>query len=269
MLKWIEGVELMFTKDDVFFEDEDIFVDCFCKQKEEIVAGVYETVRDIADKLNITTLNSVRIKDINLYENNYGNANFVGDIELSYVMAVNLCKNSLIDNEELYKKSLATIWHELYHISDIEKVYNVIVKAKNYNETSLKEQFRLWTEFFSTYQTYEIQEDMQIYDSFYSVFNGKDDIKEKLYYTSRIFAYYLKPNHNKKCDELITSYLNINCVADVKEKYQHLLSVYPLITEVDLAELERLINSALEKNDLSGFEPINMMDWLSKIKIKQ
>ena len=251
----------------VTFADDCMLANYLCKDKQKVIDAVYRVSKEIVDKLGITTLNSVVIKDIEINETVFGTANFNGKITLSYGTAIHLIKNAEIHNDMAYRNSLSTIWHELYHVYDLESFFStILIRSKKHNRDTIIDNFGVWTEFFATYKTYEICEDTRLYDSFASVFEHKTEADKK-YYASRIFAYYLKDNHNRICDELIDKYLNTKNIHTLSDKYKYMLSIYPNITENDLLELNGAMDSVVNtKTDFNELKPIDMAELLRRIR---
>ena len=253
----------MFNKDKISFEENSVLVDCVGTSRQEIINCVYAIAKEIVETLNIANLNSIRIKDIDLFDSVFGSANIHGNIILSYSTAVNLSKKE----DLVHKRALSTIWHEFYHLFDYENVgQNIFKRVTKNNSDKLAVSFMLWSEFFATYKTYEIYEVTDFYDSFECVFTNDGDLMKKKYYTSRIFAYYINCNHSPKCDRLIEEHFNRNYVVEIVDKYIELLYRYPNITEVDLIEIDRLIGLLVDKK--FDFEELQTIDLGLYIKNK-
>ena len=249
----------MFGRDDIIFEN-DIFVSGSMISKEEIVDAVYEASTYFINEMNITSLNKIIIKPIAFFESTLGTARNNGEkstIELAYVTAVNIKNDPKRNVIKKHKEAMATLCHEFCHIRDFELVWKRLIKEDENSKQEIELGFDVWTEFFATYCSFYIYEDVRLYDSFKNSFQGKGGNKN--YYTSRLLGYYLNEGHSKYCNQLVKMYLNKDEVDVLVNCFKKMISAYAEISKSDLMKCGNLITKTHERsfsyNNLTPISP--------------
>ena len=149
----------MFSKEDICILTNTIFdKKCDRIDYQKNLEDLYNLVIKIINELNIISLSKITIKEVNLFEKEAGAALFriykctpISEVELSRKTFVqfNNSQNSALKNE-----ALATIYHELYHVYDKEKLFNLFgnVKIKKKELPYYKIGVQYWSEFFAYYK---------------------------------------------------------------------------------------------------------------------
>lgn len=260
----------MFTKDNVIFEN-DILITTMSHAakytKHEIIDTVCKYANQIAKELGVTIVSSILIDDIVLRPKILGEMDMAyQSIKLSYVSASNLMGDT---NTCEFKQALSTLYHEFYHALDCEKIFlpkvypeYVVSKSKD-----ILFAHKMWTEFFATYSTFDIIENLNLYKNFKCVFDENKDITLKTYYTSRLMGYQIKSQHNILCDNLVSQYLDKRSTKQLSDLYQMLIQRYPNINIADLYQIHRLTNKCILKTvDFSTLKPISIKELINRQK---
>ena len=242
----------MLTKDDIIFDVNGIFMEQHCKNKDQIIASICDLANNLIEKLNITSLRKITIKEINLFDSELGKAVFsfnrtglVSEILLSYTTAIRLEKESQFYTEAKFSYAYATLCHEFYHIYDREQLQrfsSIFLSTGRDTSVYISAGLKIWTEFFAVYSTFEICEQSHIYDDFEKAFGDWPLKAHKLSYNiSRILGYHMQRNHDNRCDVLLNQ-LNAKCVSSVTCLLSEMLEKYPAITANDLIKLKEQID---------------------------
>lgn len=253
----------MFLKENIIFE-QDILLSGSMVSKEEIIDSVYEASLKLIDEMKITSLNRIIIKPIAFFESTLGMARSNGDktaIELAYITAVNIKDDPERNVKEKHKEAMATLYHEFCHIRDFELIWKRLIKQGENVSKELEKGFDVWTEFFATYSSFDICEDVRLYDSFKKNFQGNG--KNKDYYTSRLLGYYLKQGRSSYCDQLVNMYLNKTEVDMLTKCFKRMIENYSEISGVDLSACGVLIERTYERSfSYDKLMPISSYDVL-------
>lgn len=119
-------------------------------------------------------------------------------------------------------------------------------------DDTLQNGYTYWTEFYASYSTFDIFEDIGLYASFKAIFERKDASEgKKKYFTARVFGYYLHENHPARCDNLIKRYLSKDDIEKATESFKSVMNSYPAYTDYQLRnigiEMSKVINKPKEK----------------------
>lgn len=239
----------MFSREDIVFDVNSILLNQFCQDKAIIINSIYSLGQNLIQKLGITSLRKITIKDINLLDGELGKVVFsfdrtglVSEIFLSYTTAIRLEKVSQFYSETRFNDAYATFCHEFYHIYDREQLlkFSSVFQCTDPDATVfIATGLKIWTEFFAAYSTFEIFEQPHIYNDFSKAFSGWPLKAHTLSYNiSRILGYYMHCNHDKRCDTLVSE-LSTRSVSSVTCLLSEMLEKYPAITADDLVNLKR------------------------------
>ena len=254
----------MLTKDDIVFE-EDLFAHSHIYSQEEVKEVLIELIRTFVTELTIKRLDKVIIKKTVIADTELGIANYKNyTIVLANKVAFCLADKS----SQNYKRSLATLKHELYHFQDFQNLLiNAVLKRIPEINDEILDDFYYWSEFFATFSTFDICESESLYSSFESVFRKSDSTdKEKKYYTYRLFGYYLHENHSKQCDELVEKYLSNNALEQTANSFRSMLQSYPKYTAEQLKNTRLIISEAIKKQeDIATYTPVSREDFLKQL----
>ena len=240
----------MFIRENIIFEN-DATINGSMISKDEIIDAVYEVSLKLIDEMKITSLKKIIIKRMDFFEKTLGTARTNGKsatIELAYVIAVNIKNDPKRNNKEKHKEAMATLYHEFCHVRDFELIWKRIIKEDGNISKELEIGFDVWTEFFATYSSFTIYEDIRLYDAFKDSFQRNTSDKE--YYTSKVLGYYLNKEHSIYCNELVEMYLNKGEVDKIVSCFERMISAYSEISESDLKECGRLIQKTYERGVL-------------------
>ena len=243
---------IMFSKENIVFDVNRFFVEQYCKNKDQIIDSIYVLTNTWVEKLNISSLNQITVKDIQLFDNELGKVDFsigsgglVSNIYLSYSTAVNLVKDSPFYTAAKYNNAYATFCHEIYHVYDREQLLkrsSIFVNMDKSKKAEILAGLKIWTEFFAAYSTFEICEQTHVYDDFDSSLHDWPLRVDKISYNiSRLLGYHLKSGHSIRCDTLIAK-LNSKFISSIESLLKEMLAKYPVITANDLTTLKSVLD---------------------------
>lgn len=179
-------------------------------------------------------------------------------IRFSYTTFENLSLDQQEDLEEFRDDSLATVWHELYHLYDCEKRMPLYFDSK-----LLSSEYRdlynigcgFWTEYYAVYKSREYCEQHHIYDDFsdsIKTFKQQDEHKMKFMYNlSRVLGYYAHTEHDEACDNLINDFQITpeltNIIVLLKEIFNRFPGSISVKLFIELGEKVNILNDTHPK----------------------
>ena len=257
----LRNEKCMFTEECVIFE-EDCFQDLYRYSQETVKQQVFKLVCSIVQELQINSLKATVIKAGVINDRVRGIADYRQKrIALSKQTAFGL----LNENKEKFNESLAILRHELLHFQDFEKILDA--RQVPLGPDTLAG-FGYWTEFYASFSTFSTFEDEKLYKSCQLIFQNENaTVDEKLYYCSRLIGYYLHPQHQNVCDELVSQYLNTSRLKTVCTQLLEYVRRYPLLSLDDLNKTKAAMSDLLSNQILcDAYEPITQADIIAKIK---
>lgn len=161
----------MLRKENIIFEDSIYIVGGY--DIERIKNKILELAERMIFELDLFSLEKIYIRRQLLLDDKLGMARGDKEICLSFGTAIKL---ALEDNHNDIRRrdALATLYHEGYHIYDFRQLMRKLILCcpDIQNEQSeLSKGYRLWTEFFAVFSTFDICEQEHKYDSFENVFS--------------------------------------------------------------------------------------------------
>lgn len=254
----------MLTQDDIVFE-EDLFANSHMHSQEEVKEALVALIRDFVAELGIKRLDKVIVKKTDFFDMERGVANYKNYT----IVLANRTAYSLADkNARFYQQHLAVLKHELYHFQDFQNfLLNRVLKRGPEINAEVVEDFCYWSEFFASFATFDVCEDEDLYSSFEEVFDkSSSTVKEKKYYTCRLFGYYLQDKHSERCDELIAKYLSDKVLEKTVNNFKAVLQSYPKYTDEQLKNIRLAINEVIEKQkDAVTYTSVSKYDFWKQI----
>lgn len=196
----------MLTKENIFVEDETVrmlkHVDTL--DYLENIDKLYNLIIDFNQRFDISSLEQVTIKDIDLFSERKGmtiskleDNKYHHKIELSMKAFVNFYNDK---NIPLKNEALSIIYHELYHIYNENSLLASFQDNQINNEDFLYYWIgtEYWGEFFAYYKTrelhitdYPIKQFNKLYSDIRTSGANKDTVHRLFYLISNIIAYFL------------------------------------------------------------------------------
>lgn len=194
----------MLTKENILVEDETVrmlkHVDTL--DYSENIDKLYDLIIEFNKKYDISSLEQVTIKDIDLFSERKGmtiskleDSKYHHKIELSMKTFINFYNDQ---NTPLKNEALSIIFHELYHVYDenslLASFINNQISDEDFPYYHIGTEY--WGEFFSYYKTrelhitdYPVKQFDKLYSNIRANAENKDLVHRLFYLVSNIIAY--------------------------------------------------------------------------------